>query len=132
MCRFLVRHFPAVLGLQFHKLAAVFLLLPLHLLLQQLNALITSGDLALQGAVVGFKLFQFAASQKRTDLCHKCSFCLGLGGFQLLRLDFLPHFVKLPFRLLLLVLQLPHVGFKLSRLPFQVTVVLGGGGVPCF
>ena len=25
-----------------------------------------------------------------------------------------------------------HIGFKLSRLPFQVTVVLGGGGVPCF
>ena len=29
------------------------------------------------------------------------------------------------------VLQLLYVGFKLSRLPFQVTVVLGGG-VPCF
>ena len=25
-----------------------------------------------------------------------------------------------------------HVGFKLSRLPFQVTVVLGGGGMSCF
>lgn len=68
-------------------------------------------------------LFQLAAAQKRTDLCHECRFRLGLGGFQLFRFDFFPYFVKLPFRLLLLGLQLPHVGFKLSRLPFQVTVV---------
>ena len=76
--------------------------------------------------------FQSIATQKRTYLCHECGFRLGLGGFQLLRLDFLFHFVKLPFRLLLFGLQLPHIGFKLSRLPFQVTVVLGGGGVSCF
>ena len=31
------------------------------------------------------------------------------------RVHSLPHFVKLPFRLLLLGLQLPHVGFKLAR-----------------
>ena len=44
-------------------------------------------------------LFQLIAAQKRADLCHKCRFRLGLGGFQFLRLDFLSHFVKLPFRL---------------------------------
>ena len=76
--------------------------------------------------------FQLIAAQKRTDLCYECRFRLGLGGFQLLRLDILLHLVQLSFRLLLFGLQLPHVGFKLSRLPFQVTVVLGGGGVPCF
>ena len=43
--------------------------------------------------------FQLIAAQKRTDLCHECRFRLGLGGFQLLRLNFFPHFVKLPFRL---------------------------------
>ena len=86
----LVRHFSAVLGLQFHQLTAVFILLPLHLLLQQLDAFVTGCNLILQGAVVGFKFFQLAASQKRTDLCHKCRFRFGLGGFQLLRLDFLP------------------------------------------
>ncbi len=63
--------------------------------------------------------FQLIASQKRTDLCHECRFRLGLGGFQLLRLDFLFNFIKQPFRLLLLGLQLPYVGFKLSRLPVK-------------
>ena len=53
MFRFLIRHFPAVLGLQFHKLALVFLLLPLHLLLQYLYALVTGGNLALQTATHG-------------------------------------------------------------------------------
>lgn len=45
--------------------------------------------------------FQLTAAQKRTDLCHKCRFRLGLGSFQLLRLDFLSHFIKSLFRLLL-------------------------------
>ena len=63
--------------------------------------------------------FQLIAAQKRTDLCHECRFRLGLGGFQLLRLDFLFNFIKQPFRLLLLGLQLPYVGFKLSRLPVK-------------
>ena len=102
MFRFLVRHFPAVLGLQFHKLALVFLLLTLNLLLQQFDALVTGGDLVLQGAVFGFKPFQLPIAQKRTDLCHECRFRLGLGSFQLLRLDFFSHIVKLLFRLLLL------------------------------
>ena len=62
--------------------------------------------------------FQLSAAQKRADLCHECRFRLGLGGFQLLRPDFFSDFVKLPFRLLLFGLQLPYVGFKLSRLPF--------------
>ena len=84
-----------MLDLQFHKLAVVFLLLPLHLLLQQLDTLITGGDLALQGAVVGFQLFQFTTAEKRTDLCHECGFYFRLGGFQLFRLDFLPYLVKL-------------------------------------
>ena len=64
VCRFLISHLPAVLGLQFHQLAAVFLLLPLHLLLQQLDTLVTGGNFVLQCAVVGFQLFQFAAAQK--------------------------------------------------------------------
>lgn len=51
-------------------------------------------------------------------------------GFQLLRLEFLFHFVVSLFRLLLFGPQLPDVGFKLSRLPFQLTIVLDG--VPCF
>lgn len=88
-----------MLDLQFHKLPLVVLLLTLHLPLQQFDAFITGSNLALQGAVVGFQLFQLSAAQKRTDLCHECRFRFGLGGFQLLRLDFFPDFVKLPFRL---------------------------------
>ena len=57
---------------------------------------------ALQGAVVGFQLFQFTTAQKRTDLCHECGFRFRLGSFQFLRLDFLPYLVKLLFCLLLL------------------------------
>ena len=86
----------------------------------------------MQGSVVGFQLFQSAATQKRTYFCHECRFRLGLGGFQLLRLDFFFYFVKFLLCLLAFGLQLLHVGFKLSRLPFQVMVVLGGGCVPCF
>lgn len=82
----------------------MFLLLPLHLLLQQLDALITGGDLALQGAVVGFQLFQFTTAQKRTDLCHECGFRFRLGSFQFLRLDLQPYLVKLLLCLSLLCL----------------------------
>ena len=75
--------------------------------------------------VVGFQLFQSAATQKRTYFCHECRFRLGLGGFQLLRLDFFFDFVKFLLCLLAFGLQLPHIGFKLSRLPFQVTGSIG-------
>lgn len=44
--------------------------------------------------------FQLIAARKSADLCHKCSFCLGLGGFRFLLLDILPHFFKPPFRVL--------------------------------
>ena len=87
------------------------------------------GDALLQ--FLSFR-FQLIAAQKRTYLCHECRFCLSLGGFQLLRPDLFPDFGKQPFCPLVLGLQLPYVGFKFSRLPSQVTVVLGGGGVPCF
>ena len=52
MFRFLVRHLPAVLGLQFHHLPLVFLLLPLHLPLQQFDAFVTGGNLALMLPVI--------------------------------------------------------------------------------
>ena len=97
---FLVRHFPAVLGLHLHQLPVVFFLLPLHLLLQQFYALVTSCNLALQSMVVGFQLLELAAAQKRTDLCHECGFRFCLGYFQFLRLDFLLNLIKLLFRLL--------------------------------
>ena len=62
-------------------LAAVFFLLPLHLLLQQFYALVTSCNLALQSMVVGFQLLELAAAQKRTNFCHKCGFRFRLGCF---------------------------------------------------
>ena len=38
---------------------------------------------------------------------------------QLLRLDFFPYFIKLPFRPLLFYLLLLLIGFKLSRIPYR-------------
>ena len=110
------------------ELGAFFLMCPFHRfnLPYQFFVLTFKDGHALQ-QFLPFR-FQLIAAQKRTDPCHECRLRFGLGGFQLLRLDSLPHFIKLLFSLLLLGLQLPHVGFKLSRLPFQVTVVLGGGG----
>ena len=83
------------------ELGAFFLMLPFHCfnIPYQFFVLTFKDGHALQ-QFLPFR-FQLAAAQKRTDLCHECRFRLGLGGFQLLRLDFFPHFVKLPFRLLL-------------------------------
>ena len=56
-------------------------------------------NLTVQGMVVGFQLLELAAAEKRADLCHECGLGFRLGSFQLLRLDFLFHFIKLLFRL---------------------------------
>ena len=66
-----------------------------------------------------FKLFLFTTTENRTDLCHECGFRFCLGCFQLLRLDFFPYFIKLPFRPLLFYLLLLLIDFKLSRIPYR-------------